>query len=300
MNATQEAQLSMFRAVESHGDANPQIVALVPAFQASFVLFKTQITNLIEAMQKEDLVTKGITVGKSEAKKELCKFASQIASPIFAYAETTGNSQLKNEVNFSYSKLVQTKDDGLVPRVRNIHALGVENLASLTGYGITSQMLDQFLGKIEAYSLKVPNPKNAAAVKKTIRENIKVMMKDTNAILKNQMDKSIVILKATNPDFVSTYLANRVIIDPPKGQTQLKGKIVNIMDKMPIEGATVAIDTFTAVTDVNGKFQIGNMRLGTYNLEVLADGFEQAPQASVLIKQGKINVFAIALKPEKV
>lgn len=298
MNAMQEAQLSMLRAVESHIDANPEIVGLVPAFKISFFLFKSQIVNLTGAMQKEDLVTKGITVGKSEAKKELCKVASDIAAPIFAYAETASNSQLKNEVNFSYSKLVQTKDDGLAPRVRNIHALAVANFANLESYGITNQMLDLFLSKIESYSLKVPNPKNAEAIKKTIRENIKVMMKDINGILKNQMDKSIVILKATHPDFVSTYLANRVIIDPPKGQTQLKGKITNSLNKMPVEGATVAIDTFTAVTDANGKFQIGNMRLGTYNLEVLADGFEQAPQASILIKQGKINVFAIALKPE--
>lgn len=300
MNAMQEAQLSMFRAVESHGDANPQIIARVPAFQTSFTLFKSKIVSIVEAMQKEDLVTKGITLGKSEAKKELCQFASDVAGPIFALAETTNNSQLKNEVNFSYSKLVQTKDDGLAPRVRNIHASAVANLADLTGYGISSEMLDSLLAKIEAYSLKVPNPKNAMAIKKTIRENIKALVKETNAILKNQMDKSIVILKTANPDFVSTYTANRVIIDPPKGQTQLKGKIINSLNKMPVEGATIAIDTFTAMTDANGKFQIGNMRLGTYNLEVLADGFQQAPQASILIKQGKINVFAIALKPEKV
>lgn len=298
MNATQESKLNMFRAVESHADANKETISLVPAFETSYALFKSNIELITDAMQKEDLVTKGITLTKSQAKKELCKIASEIAAPIFAYAERTGNAQLKNEVNFSYSKLVQTKDDSLAPRVRNIHALGVQNISHLSDYAITLPMLDGFLDKIEAYSLKVPNPKNAAAIKKTIRENIKVMMKETNDILKNQMDKSIIVLKTKDPDFVNTYTANRVIIDPPRGQTQLKGKITNSITKMPIQGVTVNIDNFTAVTDATGKFQIGNMRLGVYGIEINADKFEPVPPATIVIKQGQINTYKLALKPE--
>ena len=298
MNAKQESQFSMFRAVESHLDGNPEIVATAPAFQTSFIHFKTKIVAIAEAMQKEDLVTKGITVNKSETKKELCKFASDVAGPIFAYASSTNNSQLQKEVGFSYSKLLQTKDDGLAPRVKNIHAAGIENLENLAPYGITAQTLNMLLQMIESYMLKVPNPRNASASKKTTRENIKTMMNETNAILKDQMDKSIVILKKSHPNFVSTYTANRVIIDPAKGQTQLKGKVTNSITKEPIESVTIIIDNFTATTDAKGKYQIGNMRLGTYSLEATASGFEKIVIPSLAIKQGQINVFNITLMQE--
>jgi len=298
MNASQESQFSMFRAVESHIDLNLPIIAILPAFQTSFVLFKSYVAELVVAIQKEDLVTKGITISKGQAKKELCGFATDVAGPIFAFAERTKNSQLKKEVSFSYSKLLQTKDDALVPRIKNIYDVGVANLSSLADYGLTAEILETLSQMSTAYMLKVPNPRNAAASKKTVRENIKSLMKETNGILKNQMDKSILIIKKTNPDFVSTYTANRVIIDPAKGQTQLKGKITDSITKKGVQGVTVAIDNFTVTSDALGKYQINNMRLGSYPLKVTALGFKQVPEANFLIKQGQINNFNVVLEKE--
>lgn len=299
MTAKQESQFNMFRAVKNHCEANLSTVGIIPAFQISYEQLKTKIEGLSETMQKEDLATKGITIRKAEAKKKLCKFAADVAAPIFAYASTTNNSQLQKEVSFSYTKLLQTKDESLSPRIKNIYDAGLNNLGNLIIYGITFDTFDEFLLLIESYNSKVPDPRNALAIKKTVRLNMKNYIKEGNDILKNQMDKSIVMLKKKNPDFVSTYTANRVIIDPPRGQTQLKGKVTNSMTKEPIEGVTIAIDTFTAVSDVHGKYQINNMRLGTYNLEAIAHGYQKMQQASILIKQGRINSFNFALLPEK-
>ena len=299
MNAKQESQLNMFRAVESHCNDYPSIVAILPAYQTSYHLFRSKITAISEAMQKEDLVTKGITIRKAQAKKMLCKFASEVASPIFAYAEITSNSQLKKEVSFSYSKLVQTKDESLSPRIKNIFDVATDNLAQLASYGISAITLQEFQQLIDAYSSAVPDPRNASAVKKTVRENIKNLMKESNSILKNQMDKSIVMLKKEHPDFVSTYTANRVIIDPPRGQTQLKGRVIDSITKEPLQGVTVSIDSFVAVTDAKGKYQVNNMRLGNYVLQANFSNFEPYEKTNLLIKMGRINNLNIELSPKK-
>ena len=67
MNATQEAKLNMYRATQQHCEDNAAIVATVPAFSTSFNSFKSKVAAIIATVQQEDLVTKGVTIDKSEA-----------------------------------------------------------------------------------------------------------------------------------------------------------------------------------------------------------------------------------------
>lgn len=298
MNARQESQLNMFRAVENHCDANASIISSLPAFHSSYLTFKSKIPTLIGTMQQEDLVTKGITISKGEAKKQLCRFVSQIASSVFAYAYATNNSQLQKEVNFSYTRLIQTKDDSLVPRIKNIFDVTHENLSALAPYAINDNKMDEFSKLMKEYNIKVPDPRNATAIKSTVRTNMKNLISECNILLKNQMDKSIVMLKDQYPDFVNTYTSNRIIIDPPKGQTLLKGFIIDKHTKEPINEAKISIDNFTAIADSKGKYQITNLRLGTYTIEILASGYKTELKTRFVIKQGKINSYSTALEKD--
>ena len=67
------------------------------------------------------------------------------------------------------------------------------------------------------------------------------------------MDKTVVGFKASNPDFISTYKANRIIIDPGKTTTALKGIILNSMDKSPVSGAAIIIVETGNKTSTNEK-----------------------------------------------
>ena len=142
MNAAQESKLNMYRATQKHCTDNAAIVANVPAFETTLNAFNVKVSAIIAATQQEDLVTKGITVDKSEAKKRLCSLTTDIAAPIFAYASSTSNNKLKQEVNFSFSDLLRTKDDLMAPRCQNIKDLGLANIAALKPYGLTPASLD--------------------------------------------------------------------------------------------------------------------------------------------------------------
>ena len=111
MNAKQEAKLNMFRATQKHCNDNPTIVATVPAFETASQALNAKIASIIATAQQEDLITKGITVDKAEAKKTLCQLATDTAAPIFAFASANNNNQLMQEVNFTYTQLFKSKDD---------------------------------------------------------------------------------------------------------------------------------------------------------------------------------------------
>jgi hypothetical protein len=299
MNAKQEAKLNMFRATQKHCTDNAAIVATIPAFQASVNSLNAKITSIIATAQQEDLVTKGITIDKAEAKKTLCQLAADVAAPIIAYAAATKNNQLLKEVSFTYSDLFKTKDDQLAPRCKNIHDAAQTNLAALTPYGISAATVATLETTINNYQSKVPDPRNAAAQKVTIRTNLKNLIKEADTVLKLQMDKTIVGLKTTHPDFVSTYKSNRVIVDPSKTGTAIKGQIRSSADKSFIKGATIlVVETKMKVTSNEmGEYEIKPIASGQYSLTVTASKYKDTVLNDVTVKQGQINRQDIILDP---
>jgi hypothetical protein len=300
MNATQESKLNMYRATQKHCTDNTAIVIAVPAFETALNVFNVKVSAIIAATQQEDLVTKGITVDKSEAKKTLCRLTTDIAAPIFAYASSTANNKLKQEVNFSYSDLLRTKDDLMAPRCQNIKDLCTANLTALKPYGITAAGLDALQTEIDNYQVKVPTPRNSAAQKKTIRENIKNLFKESDLVLKEQLDKTVVGFKTSNPDFVSTYKANRVIIDPGKSTTTLKGTIQSAIDKSPVSGASIIVkETGNTITgNAAGTYEVKPIAAGTYNITITAPKFKEKAGIEVTVKQGQIATLNTVLDPE--
>lgn len=297
MNAKQEAKLNMFRATQKHCADNATIIATIPALQSAVTSLNAKIASIIATAQQEDLVTKGITVDKAEAKKTLCQLTADVAAPIIAYASANSNNQLLKEVSFSYSDLFKTKDDQLAPRCKNIHDAAQNNLGTLGAYGISTTTVTTLQSTIDNYQSKVPDPRNAAAQKVTIRANLKNLIKEADTVLKLQIDKTIVTLKTSNPDFVSTYKVNRVILDPSKTSTTLKGVVTSSVDNSFIKGASILIieTAATSTTNEMGEFEIKPIPSGKYSIKATATKYKESLRTEVSIKQGQINKLDISL-----
>lgn len=297
MNAKQEAKLNMFRATQKHCADNATIIATIPALQSAVASLNAKIASIIATAQQEDLVTKGITVDKAEAKKTLCQLSADVAAPIIAYALVSSNNQLLKEVSFSYSDLFKTKDDQLAPRCKNIHDAAQNNLAALNAYGISTSTVTTLQSTIDNYQSKVPDPRNAAAQKVIIRANLKNLIKEADTVLKLQIDKTIVSLKISQPDFVSTYKANRVILDPSKTSTTLKGVITSSIDGSFVKGATILIveTAAKATTNEMGEYEIKPVPSGQYSIKITATKYKENLKTEVSVKQGQINKQDISL-----
>jgi len=297
MNARQEAKLNMYRATQQNCIDNGTILRSVPAFANMLTAFNTKVSAIISTVQQEDLVTKGITIGKAEAKTNLCRLAADIGASIYAYAVAGNNRQLQQEVNFTFSELIKTKDDILAPRVQNIKDLGTANLSDLMSYGLTDVSLEAFQSAIDDYQQQVPAPRNSAAHKVAIRENLRRLFAEADAVLKHQMDKTLAGFKTTHPGFVSTYKTNRIIIDPGSTATTLKLTITGVASES-IAGATISINgiPFNIITTKKGEYQIKPVPAGTADIQVTAPGYADQTLAAVKIKQGQTTSLGIQLK----
>lgn len=298
MTAAQESRLNMYRSTQKHYTDNPAIVATIPAFATTSTVFNTMISAIISTAQQEDLQTKGIAIDKSEARKNLCHLAADVAAPIFAYASSINDNKLKQQINFNYSDLLRSKDDELAPRIQNIIDTATQNIANLKDYGITAGILTTLQTTTDDFQAKVPTPRNSVAQKKTIRENLRKLFADGDKLLKDRLDKTATGFKKDNPDFLSTYKANRVIVDPGTSTTTLKGTVKNAVNKKPVSGAAIVVSTGLKTTsNAVGTFQIKPVPAGKLTINVSAPNFKDAVIENVSVKLGQSTSITIELQP---
>jgi hypothetical protein len=214
MTKREEAKVSMYKAVEAHCTNNQTIIATSAAFQASFSSFSSKLATLVTTESSAQKQTKGTALDKDSLKEVLIQAAYDIASLVFAYANKAKNETLKQSVNFSITDLDRLKDEFIVPVCTNIKAAATANLASLADYGVTAAKLTALQTNMDNYASATPKPRLAKTQKTTDNKNVKAVMKEIDDLLKNELDKTVVVFRAANPNFVTKYTEVRKIVDP--------------------------------------------------------------------------------------
>lgn len=224
MNKRDEAKLSMYKAVEAHCNNNQPIISTSAAFLASFNAFVAKQATLFKSETSAQKQTKGVALDKGELKAILIQIAYEIASLVFAMANKTKNETLKQSVNFSITDLERLKDEFIVPVCTNIKTEANANLTALSDYGVTPAKLTELQTAMENYANATPKPRLAKTQKTTDNMNVKSVIKEIDDILKNEMDKTVLVFKKTHPDFVTKYTEVRKIVDPGTSGKSTMGK----------------------------------------------------------------------------
>lgn len=289
MNAKNESKLNMFRAVAKHSNDNAAIIVAVPAFQNAITALNTTISSIVTAAQMETQVITGITMDKAQRKAALAQQATDIAAAVYAFAASVNDNTLKEQVNYRLSYLQREKDEILGPVCTNIHDAANANLAALAPFGITAGLLATFTTAITNFTTAVPTPRNAVSQRKAFTAELKNLMKDADKILKDQTDKLISSFKTTQPNFVSAYKSNRVIIDPGKLGTQIKGKVINAANNKGIKDVKVEIvgSPIFDNSSATGLFAVKPGAAGTWSIKLSKVGFQDKTVNGLIVQIGQ-------------
>lgn len=300
MERKSEAKLNMYRAVANHCNANPAIIATVPAFQTAVTALNANISTMLSTAQMEVQVISGITADKSQLKQSLAQQAADIAAIVFAFASSSGNNTLKEQVKFSFREILRIKDDLIAPTCLNIHNAANTNLAALVGYGITAATLTAFNNAISSFSAAVPSPRNAVSLRAAYKKDLTNLIKQTDKLLKEQLDKLSVQFKTPNPDFFNAYKSNRIIIDPGAAGTQIKGKVISAANSKGIKDVKVEIvgNGLSDLSTNTGRFMIKPGAAGTYSIKLSKTGFQDNTVAGIIVQTGQpADVGTVTLTP---
>lgn len=297
MNAYQKAKLLMVKGIIQLCDESPAIIALVVAFQNALTALKAKVAEIEETAELNSLSLTGITADKVNLKLILCQLAADLAGMIYAYASETANQTLKQEVNFSLTKLQKTRDSETALVCQAIHDRAFELKDVLENYGVTVEMLTALQTAINDYAAALPKPRTAIGKRKTRKEIIKQLFKELDEILNERMDALMGKFRTTHPEFYQTYFNLREIVDPSTTTTTLKGTITDSATATPIKNATITVVELskTAQTDSAGEYSIKPIEHGKYTVKIEKEGYQTFEDDEIEIKMGDIRHLDVSL-----
>ena len=213
MNDALENKLTMYKAVESLLDSNTAKIAAITAITPVLIDFKDRIIAITEKDTLANTAAAGTTDTKTADEAALISDAVTIASALFALGSATNDDRLKALSKVTKSSLKDLRDTQLATDVTNIKNLADSYAAPLAAYGITAPMIAGLETKVANFNISLGARETGGSVRTSAFAQLDVMFKETDTLLKDQMDKIMVIFKNSDPQFYGEYVNSREIID---------------------------------------------------------------------------------------
>lgn len=236
MNSAQQNKLSMYLAVlgvmekfHSAWSALTGIANMVTRLQGC-------VTQLGEKTGIQGTPQTGVAGGKNRKNLSMIQLASDIAGDLHSLAISRGDDVMAAKMDLHLSDLVHLGNTVVGPRCQEIHDLAETNAADLTSGFNTDAVADTaaLQAAIDAYSPLVGTPRQAKGVTKEATKDIQALEESADALLKDELDRSMRKQKKKNPQFFGEYSSARMIINlGTRHEKTTEGTTTTVSDATP-------------------------------------------------------------------
>jgi hypothetical protein len=299
MTTRQENKLSMYLAVKKILNDYNAIWVVIPGFASVVTMFFAKITLIQNTETRQSRTVKGVSTNKKNKKKTLIEKALVVAGAIMSVAQDTGDSELFELVNFSESELSHLPDALLLDRVALIIATGNTHAAAILPKGVTALMLGDLQALLTEYETVVVSPRDLIVDKKTATAQLVLLFLQTDALLKDNLDRLMMLFKSSEQEFFMKYFNGRIIIDLGTQHTRLGG-IITDSEGNPLEGATVTAvgADLEEVSDEEGNYLFKPFIPGDFTITVEKPGFVTQTFTDVHVSPGQHLVLDVVMERE--
>ncbi len=177
----------------------------------------TDLTNSVATLgQKQGLQetpVAGAEALKVQVRHDFEEETHLIASQLSALAAVNGDTNLAAQSELTLPQLDKMSDDVLEQTGTRIAALANANIAALADYGITAADVTALNNFVTQFHGVKTAPRTAVAGRAGETKTIPAAQQAVMSILRNRLDKLMVMFRKTNPQFYQGYLSARVIVD---------------------------------------------------------------------------------------
>lgn len=175
--------------------------------------FMTLFESIKEQITKVDMEFKDVTGDKADAKKEMSRIASALASAAMVYATDIGDPELRSFLNFTKSDIRYARDAEAIEICRNIAEELNTHKEELVGYLITDEEISSLEGSIRQFdSLQIQREKvYSESVIETQR--LEGLFERSDSLLNDRIDRLVRKMELTHGEFCNQYFQARRISD---------------------------------------------------------------------------------------
>lgn len=212
MNDKQENTQSMHYAVLKINGQNQSAVSSVNALAETNLSLIAKVAEIDLIKEVQEMVSKGYTEDKAFKMLDMINAALLVIGPSTAYARFKNNLPLLENINYSKSNLLNSRDQDAYTKCQRVYDATEPIISDLADYGIKIDQLTDLQTKINAFKDAVQNPRAAISNRKSATEQLKTLFADAKKLLLI-MDGLVKQFKTKDVNYYNAYFAAREIID---------------------------------------------------------------------------------------
>jgi len=212
MNMKQNNKLVSYAATEAVLKANPEIAA-VSGLRAKVVMLSEKISeiNALAGTQTQPLAAS--TVRRDQIFEAMAETTLEIAGAVANVARDQALPELLQVVRVGRAAFRHLRRSHRIWVAQRVHDAALSVIDHLGVYGVTAETLAAFLARITAASEGVHMPRTTVAAKKAATEQLVSLFRATDALLRDEIDRLLIRLRKSQPEFFAAYRTARRIVD---------------------------------------------------------------------------------------
>lgn len=225
MREHQENKLRMYYSVSAVCDNRPDLWCENEAFLEIYSKFRSkipQIKRCKDILTVETIVSQSF---KSIDRIELEEVSFFLAGRILIFAKQKGDDSLYNEIRNFRNCLSHCTDMEFL-RVCNLLAEIAQNyINELFAFAVLPEEVSELRQLAGAFTINQSRSKSHRVKNRSTEEQLKRLFKDTDDILKRQLDGIVEFFKNSEREFYEAYIAARVIVEVEPDMFKESGKM---------------------------------------------------------------------------
>lgn len=297
MNTRIKNRFHMLKVVHDTCTESVTAINSIPACKDAYIRLGEIIGKMEDSLKVQIADHKGLTKEKNYLKELLAETTVAVASGMMSYAHNKHDYSLEEEMRCSIAKLVKMNDDVMAERCETIKDKGNDLVAELADYAVDATLLAKLTDRIKDFEKIYPKVSEAIDARKMHTAKLDDLLSEASDLLKNEMDRVVLLLADSYSDFKKVYKNSRAIDDYrgrrnatelPAGFGSISGIVNNSVDSGLIEDALVTIEgiNMTATTDEDGEFYFEKVPVGVYTLKVSAETYNDETITAVEVLAG--------------
>jgi hypothetical protein len=137
----------------------------------------------------------------------------RIGGQLCSLASKNNDPNLAAQTEFTLAQLDKMSADILEATGKRISGLATANLAALADYGITQADATALDGLTTQFHDQKTAPRKAIVTRASQTKTMPPAVKTVISLLRNHLDKEMLMFKKSNPEFYAGYVSARVIVD---------------------------------------------------------------------------------------
>jgi hypothetical protein len=213
MNRKQLNRTGMSHTVADYMDQNNSLWSSNVAISATMTDLNTAIDQTAQKAGQQQTPISGAEAQKVQTRQDLEDEIHLIASQLSALSAKNNDVNLAAQTELTLPQLDKMGDDLLEETGTRIANLATANLAALADYGIAAADVTNLTNLVTKFHGLKTAPRTAVAGRAGQTKTMPTAIQTVTSILRNRLDKQMVMFKKSNPTFYAGYVSARVIVD---------------------------------------------------------------------------------------